>query len=154
MLRGTNTAISQTVWHPYPDTKMSPRTLAAKIRNLSARPRITTQFERILRNRGLWNRNGVWYTSQKEHWLGWLSQYDGPGYYKRKNHNHQADFAYNHINCPPMVLWLGEASGIPKAKILAAKKAALSASPALPAQSAAIRKVIPWELIEARLKKR
>src|ERR1700730_18663876 len=26
--------------------------------------------------RGIWSANGVWYTSQKEHWLGWLSEYD------------------------------------------------------------------------------
>jgi hypothetical protein len=52
-----------------------------------------------------------------------------------------------------MVLWLGEASGIPKGKVAAAKRAALSARPHLPAKSAAIRKIIPWELIEARFRK-
>jgi hypothetical protein len=53
-----------------------------------------------------------------------------------------------------MVLWLGEASGIPKAKVAAAKRAAMSASSNLPAKSAAIRRIIPWEMIEARLGKR
>jgi hypothetical protein len=53
-----------------------------------------------------------------------------------------------------MVLWLGEASGIPPARVAEAKRAALSASPRhLPALSAAIRKLIPWEMIEVRLDK-
>jgi hypothetical protein len=53
-----------------------------------------------------------------------------------------------------MVLWLAEASGIPKARVAEAKRAALSASPHLAAQSAAIRKIIPWEMIAGRLDKR
>src|SRR5687768_1490863 len=41
---------------------------------------------------------GKWYLTQKEHWLGWLSGYDGPGAYGRKGGPHQdAMFAYNHI---------------------------------------------------------
>jgi hypothetical protein len=54
--------------------------------------------------------------------------------------------------CPPMVLWLGEASGVQKLKVLKAKRAALSAGASLPALSGAIRKIIPWEEIESRLK--
>jgi hypothetical protein len=53
-----------------------------------------------------------------------------------------------------MVLWLAEASGIPKARLSKAKGAALSAGPRLQAQSAAIRKNIPWKMIEARLDNR
>jgi hypothetical protein len=30
------------------------------------------------------DRDGVWYRTQKEHWLGWLSQYHGPGAYGAK----------------------------------------------------------------------
>jgi hypothetical protein len=73
-----------------------------------------------MKTRGRWATNGVWYRSQKEHWLGWLSEYDGPGYYGRKNPDRSAEFVYNHINCAPMVLWLGEASGISIAKLRAA----------------------------------
>jgi hypothetical protein len=53
-----------------------------------------------------------------------------------------------------MVLWLVEASGVPRAKVAKAKQAALLARPHLPEQSAAIRKSIPWEMIEVRLDKR
>jgi len=132
---------------------MTPNQLAAKIRKLRARPPITAEFESVLERRGSWSSSRAWYTSQKEHWLGWLSGYHGPGYYGRKNWHRSADFVYNHIVCPPMVLWLGEASGLPKARIVEAKQAALSASPYFPAQCAAIRKTIPWKVIEVRLTK-
>ena len=132
---------------------MSPSTLLRKIRNFSERPPIATDFECLLQVRGLWSRTGVWYGSQKEHWRGWLRGYHGPGHYKRKRWDRPAEFAYNHLLCPPMVLWLGEASGIPKRKITLAKDAALKAS-SLAARCAAIRKVIPWELIEKRLTRR
>jgi len=133
---------------------MTPRQLAAKIRKLRARVPMTDEFERVLTRSGIWSRSRASYTSQKQHWLGWLSEYDGPGYYGRKNSRRSADFVYNHIVCPPMVLWLVEASGIPKAKVAEAKQAAMSARPHLPAQSAAIRKIIPWKIIEVRLEKR
>jgi len=77
--------------------------------------------------------------------------YGGPGYYERKNWNRDAEFVYNHIVCPPMVLWLGEASGISPILVRKAKKAALSAKPTLPAQSAAIRRVISWVSIEEKI---
>jgi hypothetical protein len=50
-----------------------------------------------------------------------------------------------------MVLWLGEASGISPILVRKAKKAALSAKPTLPAQSAAIRRVISWVSIEEKI---
>jgi hypothetical protein len=61
------------------------------------------------------------------------------------------EFIYNHIVCPPMVLWLGEASGIPKTRVAKAKSSALSCNPYLAAQCAAIRKIIPWKMIGACL---
>lgn len=49
-----------------------------------------------------------WYTTQKQHWLGWLSHYHGPGAYGRKPGlpKRAARFASNHIVCAPMLLWL------------------------------------------------
>src|SRR5450432_2357821 len=107
-------------------TEMSPQTLRRKIRNLPACPRITTEFERVFRGDGP---GAVWYKSQKQHWLGWLREYDGPGFYGRKNWKRSAEFVFNHICCPPMVLWLGEAAGVPKPIVLKAKTAAMSAPP-------------------------
>jgi hypothetical protein len=104
---------------------MTPQQLSAKIRKLRPRVPMTTQFERTLVRRSLW-RNDVWYKSQKQHWIGWLREYSSPGYYGRKNSKRSAEFVYNHIVCPPMVLWLGEASGVPKVSVAKAKEAALS----------------------------
>ena len=132
---------------------MTPRTLASKIAKLPAILPITTSFERDLRKLRIWGTASVWYSTQKEHWIGWLKGYGGPGYYERKNWNRDAEFVYNHIVCPPMVLWLGEASGISLILIRKAKIAGLSAGPSLSAQSAAIRRVVPWELIQDRLVK-
>ena len=50
-----------------------------------------------------------------------------------------------------MVLWLGEAAGIPPATIMKAKRAVLSVGPHLPALCAAIRKIVPWAMISAHL---
>ena len=132
---------------------MTPQQLSRKIRLMPERPPITTGFERALDKVGIWSLRKFKYASQKEHWLKWLAEYDGPGYYGRKKRHQSAEFAYNHIVCSPMVLWLGEASGVQKSKVLEGKRAALSSSPQLQAQSAAIRKVIPWEMIEGRLDK-
>jgi hypothetical protein len=62
-----------------------------------------------------------------------------------------AEFAYNHVVCPPMVLWLGEASGVKTSLITQAKKAALGASRKLQAKCAAIRGIVPWSKIEESL---
>jgi hypothetical protein len=135
------------------DGLMTPRGLATKIARLPATLPITTAFERDLRKLRIWGTGSVWYVNQKEHWLGWLKGYSGPGYYERKDWNRDAEFVYNHIVCPPMVLWLGEASGISPLLVRKAKRAALGARPSLTAHSAAIRKIIPWSLIEDRLRK-
>ncbi len=110
---------------------MSPRILAHKIRSLPPKCRITMDFEDNLTDLQVWDKRDVWYSSQKEHWLGWLRQYDGPGYYGRKNPQRSAEFVYNHIGCPPMLLWLGEACRIPRQRVMEAKRAALAAGPKL-----------------------
>jgi hypothetical protein len=130
---------------------MTPRALARKIRKLRPHPSITLQLESAMHARGTWNRDRAWYKSQKEYWLGWLSEYDGPGYYGRTNSHRSAEFVYNHINCAPMVLWLGEAAGVSIAKVKAAKRAALGAKPSPAAAAAAVRKKIAWPEIEEHL---
>lgn len=130
---------------------MTPRRLAAKIRTLRTKAFITADFERALTKRGTPDTSTLRYASQKEHWLGWLSEYSGPGYYGRKRWNRSAEFAYNHIVCAPMVLWLGEAAGVPRETVARAKQAALAAGPYTAAQCATIRRIITWEMIQARL---
>jgi hypothetical protein len=101
---------------------MTPKTLARKIKRLRIKAPITESYERALIKRGVWSKEDVWYTTQKEHWLGWLSEYDGPGAYDRKTlSGRSAEFVFNHINCPPMLLWLIEAVGLPREQVLAAR---------------------------------
>lgn len=100
----------------------------------------------------MWNEDEEWYESQKEHWFGWLREYDGPGAYGRKKHSGvTAKQIYNRIMCPPMLLWLGEASGVNRTKIISAKKACLKLR-TFSSQCGAIRKHVPWDLVAAKLK--
>jgi hypothetical protein len=129
---------------------MTPLGLRRGIKDFPAKPRITTRFEQDLVARGIKQPN-VWYRSQKEHWMGWLGEYAGSGYYGRKISNRTAEFSYNHINCSPMVLWLGEASGVDKKTVEKARRAALRAKGSMGPQCKAIRQIIPWSVIESRL---
>lgn len=93
----------------------------------------------------------VWYMSQKEHWLGWLHDYDGPGAYNRKTDvTRDAKFAYNHVVCPELLLWLIEAAGAEPEIVQAAHEAA-AAQNSLPAEAGAIRRCVPWSMIYALL---
>lgn len=93
----------------------------------------------------------AWYSSQKEHWEGWLEEYDGPGAYGRKGQGKSAEFAYNQIQCPPMLVWLAEASGVDSDAVTAGCAAIIAAPPRATSRCAAFRKIVPWEIVEAHL---
>ncbi len=89
----------------------------------------------------------VWYTTQKEHWLGWLREYDGPGAYGRvPGKQRDARFAYNHIVEPKMLLWLIEAAGVSKDLVEATQRASAEGA-SLMQKSGAIRRVAPWTVL-------
>lgn len=89
----------------------------------------------------------VWYTTQKEHWLGWLREYDGPGAYGRiPGKQRDAKFAYNHVVEPKMLLWLIEAAGVSKDLVEAAQRASAEGT-SLMQKSGAIRRVVPWTVL-------
>lgn len=94
--------------------------------------------------------NDVWYKSQGEHWIGWLRGYRGIGFYGRSNSNRTPKYIYNHIMCPPMLIWLAEALDV---EISLLEKAIESAttSTKYQTQCANIRKVIPWSIIEQKM---
>ena len=56
----------------------SPRGLRAKIETLPAHQPRTVAFERALL-RQTTRARPIWYANQKEHWIGWLNGYSGPG---------------------------------------------------------------------------
>ena len=95
--------------------------------------------------------SNAWYSSQKEHWLGWLGDYSGPGAYGRANwENRTAEFVYNHIQCAPMLVWLAEALGVPSGKLIAACEDVKAAGARSASQCGALRKAVPWAIIAAR----
>lgn len=94
---------------------------------------------------------GRWYKTQKEHWLGWLREYHGPGAYNRASSTKRdARFAYNHIVQPKMLLWLIEAVGVRPELVTAARRSASQAA-SMMEKSAKIRQSVPWSEIEKAL---
>jgi hypothetical protein len=109
----------------------TPGQLRSAIQRLSPASPFTDRFSK--RWRALANadshqreRKDVWYTTQHEHWLGWLKEYDGPGAYGRKGSEYSAEYAYNHIVNPQMLVYLAEAIGIADKVVRKAAKAALT----------------------------
>ena len=95
-----------------------------------------------------------WYTTQKQHWLGWLRDYHNPGAYGRNSEvRRDAKFVYNHVVEVGMLLWLIDAAGIEPGLVSAARRSAAKAS-ALAQKSAAVRKHVPWAEVENALWKR
>ncbi len=95
---------------------------------------------------------GAWYRSQKEHWLGWLSEYDGEGAYGRKTTSgRDARFVYNQSQCAPMLFWLAEAVEIDEKQLEAAFDAVVAAPQRNASQCAALRRLITWDMIEPKL---
>jgi len=101
-----------------------------------------------------------WYRTQKQHWIGWLSQYHGPGAYGRKvGAERDARYAYMHIAEPKMLLWLIKAAGVSSHFVRAAKRECAESSPmdqrsasSMHQQAAAIRRLVPWEIVAEALR--
>jgi hypothetical protein len=86
---------------------------------------------------------GKRYKTQKQHWLYWLKEYDDPGAYDRiPGQGRDARFAYNHIVCHEMLLWIIDAAGVSPSLVKEAKRAA-EKKDSMMAKSAAIRKIVP-----------
>jgi hypothetical protein len=133
---------------------MTPQQLIKKIRALPVYAPHTEALERASRKKrleGPQQKRTVWYTSQKEHWLGWLREYNSPGYYGRRRFDRDAGYAYRHCGCPPMALWLGEAAGVDERLVAGAKRAVMQSEGTLSAKCGIIRSFIRWEDIESRL---
>ena len=132
-------------------TPLSIQGLRQAILDLPTRQPVTDRLERDKERGTKYGR--VWYGSQKEHWLGWLFHYEGPGFYGRQRWDRTAEFVYNHINCAPMVLWLVEASGVDTALVRRASRSIVAGNSG-PTQCSVVRRVVPWEVVEAALLRR
>lgn len=92
-----------------------------------------------------------WYLTQHEHWIGWLSEYNGPGAYNRMTHaGRDAEFAYNHVVQPEMLVYLAEAARLDSATVLRAKRI-VRGQGTLMQKAGAIRRIVPWSVIAAAL---
>lgn len=91
------------------------------------------------------------YTTQKDHWLGWLNPTSGTGTYARKTaEGRDARYVYNHIVEPKMLLWLISVAGVDKKLVESAVTASENVT-AMASKSAAIRKNVPWAVVAAAL---
>ena len=94
---------------------------------------------------------GKWYRTQKEHWLGWLREYDGPGYYGRlPSTRRSARLAYTRIGEPKMLLWLIDAAGL-GVHLPAAARTPRQTSGDMRKQAALIRERVPWAVVARAL---
>lgn len=84
------------------------------------------------------------YTSQKDHWLGWLNPVAGTGSHSRLiGKDAAARLVYNRIVEPKMLLWLSEAAGVDRELTLKARVAGELAAPRA-TRASAVRKTVPW----------
>jgi hypothetical protein len=96
-------------------------------------------------------RRSVWYESQKEHWIGWLFHYNSSGAYGRKiTSGRDAKFVYNHVVNPGLLTYLAGAAGVSQAIVRQARRVETS-NDSLMAQVGAIRRILPWELVQGAL---
>jgi hypothetical protein len=94
---------------------------------------------------------GKWFQTQKEHWLGWLSEYHTPGAYGRTSDKpRDAAYAYNHIVEYRMLLWIIAAAGVAPELVEQARHSAEQAS-TLAGKAAAVRKEVPWDTLARAL---
>jgi hypothetical protein len=88
-----------------------------------------------------------WYLTQKEHWLGWLSEYNGGGAYGRQPRmNRHAEFAYNHIVESKMLLWIISAARV-SPKLARAARRECKEVDSMQRRSAILRKHVPWGVL-------
>lgn len=85
--------------------------------------------------------------SHRDHWIKWLDEYDGPGFYNRKDHNRDASYIYSHLQCAPMIVYLGEAAGVATETVQRAAHACVHSHGNRSAVSAATRRIMPWTMV-------
>ncbi len=116
-------------------------------------PRTDALEQRIQIGVGFHNK---WYRSQKEHWLGWIvfQEYKAQ-MSQRELSSIPAKERWRGLNCIPMMFWLAEAAGV-HTDLLAEAEAiaemeAVAKTFDCPQHGKAMRKVLPWPILETAL---
>lgn len=91
------------------------------------------------------------YSTQKEHWLGWLNVNSTTGSFRRRSGNERgARYVYNQIGEPKMLIWLASSAGISNERLSAAIQAADDVTN-LRSKCGAIRRALPWNEVASAL---
>ncbi|MGJ5117563.1 hypothetical protein [Bradyrhizobium oligotrophicum] len=85
------------------------------------------------------------YETHRDHWIGWLKEYDGPGFYGRANWDVDARGVYQRLNNGHMIVWLNEAAGEDAETIRLAIARMERAGTRKQTRASAARSVLPWE---------
>ena len=97
--------------------------------------------------------HGKWYSSQKEHWLGYVGYKRAQWAAQGKNYNlEKAKSHWGRTHCFPMLFWLAECAGVGfvilgRAEVAARRVAAIIASDH-PSHGKAAREELPWLLVQ------
>jgi len=124
-------------------TDMHPGRFAGILATLPARMPISDRFDTAHPQR-----RGVWWENQREHMVGWFDSQNtrGAGAYTRRAPNLSARTAYERLQAPAALLWIGEALGAQPAAVQAAADAAAQ-QPDNRSRCRAVRSHLPWALI-------
>lgn len=91
------------------------------------------------------------YTTQKDHWLGWLDPSAGSGSYPRRTGNNvSAKTVYNRIGEPKMLWWLARAARVDQ-RLLDEANVAVDPQKPLSSQCAEFRNLVPWRTLAESL---
>jgi hypothetical protein len=85
------------------------------------------------------------YATHKDHWIGWLEEYDGPGYYSRSNWDVDARTVYQRLNNGNMIVWINEAAGESPTRIRLTIAKMLQGGPRKQMMAMIARSFLPWE---------
>ena len=85
--------------------------------------------------------------SQRGRWIRWLAGYYREGYAQR---DRSAEFIYNALNNPEMMIWLAAACGAQQS-LLAAATDAIDRNASRMTQAASVRRILPWSLVSRYL---
>jgi hypothetical protein len=132
---------------------MTPEELRLVVARLPSRLPLTDELEGRTPGEPAVRMN-AWYSTQKQHLLLWLGQYSEAGAYHRQGLNHDARHMYTHFQCAPGLLWLAEGAGVSQELLIQGVSAIRAAGTSGRTQSAAFRRVVPWELVEKAIEKR
>ncbi|WP_407573060.1 hypothetical protein [Deinococcus altitudinis] len=132
---------------------MTPEELRLVVARLPSRLPLTDELEGRLPGE-IAVKKKAWYSTQKQHLMGWLGEYAQKGAYGRQGLDHDARHMYTHFQCAPGLLWLAEGVGVPHHLLIQGVEAIHSAGPSGRTQSAAFRRVVGWNEVEAAIREK